>query len=185
MSRKLKLFFWPFFVLISFYLIASGCTWVTFTAYDQLSDKIVISSSATVESIYLKFSSADPEAEKVLNNFEAELKNNLKEKRYKVVDSEEKAHLTAKFKIHCYTKKEGTLYFFLGVIHMGDIVNGWPYDTRGVKVQAFYITTKGKWNKTYRAYRKDNYIKIASAIIQDLNQLIVTKEVLNGKENLH
>jgi uncharacterized protein YpmS len=108
MSRKLKLFFWPFFVLISFYLIASGCTWVTFTAYDQLSDKIVISSSATVESIYLKFSSADPEAEKVLNNFEAELKNNLKEKRYKVVDSEEKADLTAKFKIHCYTKKEGT-----------------------------------------------------------------------------
>lgn len=164
-------------VFIVFYLISSGCAWITLTAKDRLLDKIVLKSNNPVQSIYVVLLPPSGKQNKAWERVATELREKLRSKGYTLLSSSESADLIVKLKVHCFTKKEGTQYFFLGLIPTPGIGGG-PYNVEGLKVDAEYTTDQGKWNKTYLAYRKyEHYAKVANAIISDLNQLIATKRV--------
>lgn len=167
--------------VVIFYLVSSGCTWITFTANDRLMDKIALESSANVNSIYLKVTTLRKKDSEFATYFEQYLKGQLISKGYKIVSTPSDSALIAKFKIYYYIKHQGKMYFFLGLLPVGDIFNNSFSETNGIKVFAVYATDKGKWRKTYRAYHKAKFYKkyveqiniprITSAIIADLNQL--------------
>lgn len=166
------------FGCIVFYLIASGCTWLTFTAEDRLLEKIAIQSSSTIESIYLEFSGPTGKMSSSFGKFQERLKENLTAKGYKIFSSPEGADLVAKFNTQIFMKNCGTQYFFFGLIPTSGLEEA-VHKVEGIQVEALYITDKGKWNKTYRAYNrpydKNNYIKLATAVISDFNQAITKK----------
>lgn len=163
------------FGCIVFYMIASGCTWLTFTAEDRLLDKIAIQSSSTIESIYLEFSGSTGKMSTSLGKFQERLKENLTAKGYKIFSSPEGADLVVKFNTRIFMKNSGTQYFFLGLIPNSGLEGRGVSKVEGIQVEALYITDKGKWNKAYRAYDENNYIKLATAVISDLNQAIMKK----------
>lgn len=172
---------------IIFYLISSGCTWITFTANDRLTDKIALKSNDKVNSIYLEVSTLRKKDSQFAKYFEQYLKDQLSAKGYKIVATSEDSKLVAKFRIFYYLKNQGKMYLFLGLIpvDLSAILSDTVSKTNGVKVFAVYATDKGRWRKTYRTYHKArlykkyveeiNIPRIVSAIVEDLNQIIITK----------
>ncbi len=64
--------------IIIFYLVSSGCTWITFTAKDRLTDKIVLDSTVAIKSIYLKFPKSTKKKAEQIDEFKNCLENDLK-----------------------------------------------------------------------------------------------------------
>ena len=155
-------------VCFIFYLVASGCTWVTFTAQDHLKDKIALKSNNPVKSIYLTCLSSGGGQGKAGEVLAARIKIALEANGYTLLPSADGADLILRLKYSYFNKRSGTQYFFLGVIPTAGLEGG-VHKVEGLKVNAEYATDRGKWNKTYVAYYSQaNMGNISFAIVSDL-----------------
>jgi hypothetical protein len=168
-------------LFVVFFLISSGCAWITFTAQSRVQDKIMFKSSKPVHSVYLELLPSSGDETKACERVMKTL-NKLMENQFTLLSSPQGADLIMKLKIHRFTKKEGTQYFFLGFIPISGIESG-VYSVEGLKVSAEYTTDRGRWHKTYLAYHENmNSDEIVCAIISDLSQLTGTKRTVDKKQ---
>ncbi|MCX5700540.1 MAG: hypothetical protein NTZ63_03270 [Candidatus Omnitrophica bacterium] len=181
MNFTRKALFAGLFLSVIFYLIATGCTWITFTADDYLFDRIQMKSGSAIDTIYFELSGDPKDQGAVLGDFERHLKGKLVERGYTIVASPKGADLAARLRIKHFKKNEGTKYFFFGLIP-NDGFNGGTHKVEGTDIHVSYSTDKGRWGKVYRAYGTDSYSKIATEIIADLNLVLITKKLEGSKK---
>lgn len=159
------------FATVVFYLIASGCAWVTLTAKDSLVDNTIIESGKLIQSVALEFAEPTGEYSEFFGDFKSQLRQRLEDEGFKLVSSRESPDLTLRINAHFYTKKDGVLYFFLGIIPLEDIYGEFSR-RKGIMLRARYITDKDSWVKLYRAYNRQEadywYGRLIPVIIYDL-----------------
>lgn len=177
---------------ILFYLVASGCSWITFTANDRLDGEVRIKSVTALTNIYTDYIDPGRKDQKHFEEFKRHLDEMLQKKGYLLADSKPNADLVLSIKPRFYIKKEGVLYFLFFVIPMDGLSS-----LLSVDMSVVYKTRDSSFIKMYRAHssisvysrseRKDEYWYriVANKIIEDLNSLRKISGGDNAKENLH
>jgi len=165
-----------------FYLIASGCTWVNFTAEERLNQPVDIKSSKPIKSIYLEFTKPQGDIDKEsFENFKNFIKGELEKHGFTAASTSQEADLVLKLQSGFFKKQVGTLYFFLGIIPMQGFEGGLGR-VQGVDMKAIYVTGEGKWKKNYRSYKQDYQLRgiypyLTSRIIWDLKKVSKMKDI--------
>ncbi len=182
--KKIKKTF-PLFVFgaVMLSLIASGCTWITFTAEDNLSQSLIMESDKTIRFVFLEFSKSQHQEyyTSELAEFKNDFTSNLIKQGYEISKNIDQADLVIKLKPHYYQKLIGKEYYFLGVLPILAHIEGGPESIKGLRVNVCYMTDKGQWKKMYQAYNKEYVpnkpytINVVNAIVSDI-KLLVSKQ---------
>jgi len=159
--------------LVVFYLTASGCTWITLTANNQIAGLVTVPGLSVVKSVYLNVhkcvcrdgADVSDSCEKFLKIVSAKVVEN----GVILAASEQQADLTVKMDLTFYSKKSGIKYFFLGVIPWMILSWGIWY----IRASRWILSLKESralFRKRYRFYDEGTgkYLAFARALLLDL-----------------